>query len=133
MQVIIGGAFNGKGKYVRQLLEQEEAYYFDGEIPDASFSADAYIVIEKIEKLLAPLQAFGEVGAANLLFSQLKALDERSHVICVCTDMSRGVVPLDANTRFVRDACGRLYQQLFQESSKVIRIWYGLAEKLKEE
>lgn len=133
MQVIIGGAYNGKGNYVRALLANEEAYYFDGELPAGKFSKDAYVVIENVDKLVAPLQYLGEVEAANRIFTQLATLDARTNVICVCTDMSRGIVPLDAHTRFVRDACGRLYQRLFQEGEKVVRIWYGLAETLKEE
>ncbi|MER2192049.1 MAG: hypothetical protein ABS951_13895 [Solibacillus sp.] len=133
MQVIIGGAFNGKGHYVRTLLANKEAYYFDGEMPTKGMSKDAYIVIGNFDKLLAPLQELGEVAAANEIFTQLCQLDEEAHVICICTDMSRGIVPLDAKMRFVRDACGRLYQLLFQQSTKVTRIWYGLAETLKEE
>lgn len=133
MRIIIGGAFNGKGKYVRELLANKEAYYFDGEMPTKGMSKDAYIVIGNFEQLLAPLQELGEVAAANQIFAQLCQLDEEAQVICICTDMSRGIVPLDAKTRFVRDASGRLYQLLFQKSTKVTRIWYGLAETLKEE
>lgn len=131
MQVVIGGAYNGKGNYVRALLAQEEVYYFDGELPTITYPAHAYVVISNFEQLLAPLQALGEVEAASTIYDQLTQIE--AQLICVCTDMSRGVVPLDATARFVRDASGRLYQRLFQGSSKVVRVWYGLAETLKEE
>ena len=133
MQVIIGGAYNGKGNYVRTLLQHEEVYYFDGELPTRTFPAHAYVVICHFEKLLAPLEALGEVEAATTIFEQLDRLNNEVQVICVCTDMSRGIVPLDATARFIRDASGRLYQRLFEKSSKVTRIWYGLAEILKED
>lgn len=133
MQVIIGGAFNGKGNYVRQLLQGKEVHYFDGQLPMQPPPAKSYVVISNFEQLLVPLQVLGEVEAANQIFTQLCQLQGEAHVICICTDMSRGVVPLDAKARFIRDACGRLYQHLFKESNKVVRIWYGLAETLKEE
>lgn len=133
MQVIIGGAYNGKGHYVREQLANKQAYFYDGEIPTAKFSATDYVVIQHVDKLLVPLKQLGEVTAAHTIAAQLRALDAQTNVICICTDMSRGIVPLEAEARFLRDACGRLYQQLFQQSEQVIRIWYGLAQQLKGE
>lgn len=132
MQIIIGGAFNGKGTYVKKQLANKQAFFYEGEIPSTSFTQEAYVVISGFEQLLAPLIELGELEAAHQVAQKLVALDATTNVICVCTDMSRGVVPLDKEARFIRDACGRLYQQLFQESEQVVRIWYGLAQTLKE-
>lgn len=66
-----------------------------------------------------------------MVMTKLNQLDEQTNLICICTDIGRGIVPLKKEDRKLRDTCGRLYQQLFQKSEKVIRIWYGIPQLLK--
>ena len=61
----------------------------------------------------------------------LKAIEGKD-VIFILTDIGRGIVPMDAEQRALRDACGRLYQQLIAQADEVTRIWYGLAQTLKK-
>ncbi|WHT48370.1 bifunctional adenosylcobinamide kinase/adenosylcobinamide-phosphate guanylyltransferase [Sporosarcina thermotolerans] len=57
---------------------------------------------------------------------------EGRDVIFILTDIGRGIVPMDALQRALRDACGRLYQQLIAQADEVTRIWYGLPQTLKK-
>lgn len=125
MQVIIGGAYNGKTAYVKQQLQGQQAIWYDGEIP---LTADAdCIVLTGLDQLV--MQGTDELVVAQAIYARIGQLD--AQVICICTDIGRGIVPMDKEQRFMRDALGRLYQLLMQEASAVTRIWYGLAETLK--
>ena len=52
--------------------------------------------------------------------------------VVILTDIGRGIVPIDARQRKLRDACGRLYQRLMAEADEVTRIWYGIAQTIKK-
>ena len=135
MHIIFGGAFNGKQQFVKNLCNEygKQPQFFNGVIPTNSFAKQDIVVIHQLEQLLQPLISLGEIQAATTIAEELLQLDKKTRLICICTDMSRGVVPIDKNQRFLRDATGRLYQQLFQQSESITRIWYGLAENLKGE
>ena len=137
MQVVIGGAYNGKRKFVKEELLRNTSgnhYFFEGEIPEKElFTKEDFIIIGNFEKLILQKAHLDEVVIAEKIYNDLTKLKERAHVICVCTDIGRGVVPLLKEERKLRDACGRLYQKLFAESESVIRIWYGIPQVLKGE
>ena len=130
MQVFIGGAYNGKNEYVKQLLEGQDIFIADGFIPEKVPSCEA-LVIKNIEKwLITQNLEKDEVLVADVL-TRLKALDKKCALYIIVTDMGRGVVPMEKEARLLRDTCGRLYQALFTEAQQVVRIWYGLGETIK--
>lgn len=137
MQVIIGGANNGKRKFVKQQLMQHPSgkiHFFEGELPKKDlFSTEDILVIGNFENIILPKVHLDEVVIAEEIFNRLIELNKQARVICICTDIGRGVVPMEKEERKLRDACGRLYQNLISESEDVIRIWYGLPEALKGE
>lgn len=124
MDVIIGGAYNGKRAYVEQLLVGKDAAWYAGEIPE-TVSAEI-VVLTDFEQLVGDGD---ELEMAQALFVRIQQID--AHVVCVCTDIGRGIVPMERRERLLRDTLGRLYQLLFREASTVTRIWYGLAQPLK--
>ncbi len=125
MHIIIGGAYNGKTNYIENLLQGQPYEIYAGTIPATSDAA--IIVIKDFENMIVP--GADELAAAQEIFTRILNLD--ATVYCVCTDIGRGIVPMDKEERFLRDALGRLYQLLMQEAETVTRIWYGLAERLK--
>ena len=134
MRVIIGGAYNGKRKFVKEYLDKlnvKNRYVFEGEIPVSTFSQEDYVIIGNFEKIILQSIELDEEEHAAKIFDKLSILDKQTNVICICTDIGRGIVPLEKENRKLRDTCGRLYQKLFAESEQVIRIWYGLPEILK--
>ncbi|QCR32893.1 bifunctional adenosylcobinamide kinase/adenosylcobinamide-phosphate guanylyltransferase [Lysinibacillus sp. SGAir0095] len=137
MQVVIGGAYNGKRKYIKEKLLNRLAgklYFFEGEIPKKKLLLkEDIVVIGSFEKIILQKVHLEEDVIAQEIIKELIELDKQAKVICVCTDIGRGVVPILKEERKLRDACGRLYQKLFNESEDVIRIWYGIPQILKGE
>ena len=124
MHIIIGGAHNGKRDYVRAMLADQEVQWFEGVLPAHNAGK---IVIAGIEKWLAET----ELSEADAI-AQVLAAVAGSDVVVILTDIGRGIVPIDAQQRQLRDTCGRLYRQLMAEADEVTRIWYGLAQSLKK-
>ncbi|MFJ7405669.1 MULTISPECIES: bifunctional adenosylcobinamide kinase/adenosylcobinamide-phosphate guanylyltransferase [unclassified Lysinibacillus] len=130
MHVFIGGAYNGKTAYVTQLLEEQEVAVMNGVIPEVAPACDALIIKNLEHWLIKQNLEEDEVIVKNIL-TNLKILEEGCQLYIIVTDMGRGVVPMEKQTRLLRDTCGRLYQALFAEAKQVDRIWYGIAERIK--
>ncbi|MEK9198716.1 bifunctional adenosylcobinamide kinase/adenosylcobinamide-phosphate guanylyltransferase [Ureibacillus sp. 179-F W5.1 NHS] len=137
MRIIIGGAYNGKRKFVIDKLKNsplQNYYFFEGNIPsERSYTKDEAIVIGSFEKIIFQHMDLDEEQIAARIYDELLKLDKETNVICICTDIGRGIVPLQREERKLRDTCGRLYQKLFAEGESVIRIWYGIPQLLKGE
>lgn len=130
MHVILGGAANGKRKYVRELLG-DRAVWLGGDGPfdptsAAGLPADRPLVLCGLEQWMAGRLA-DEQQAADELLSFVKDCN----VTVIMTDIGRGIVPADPQERALRDACGRLSQRLAHEAESVTRIWFGIPQKLK--
>lgn len=132
MHVIIGGAYNGKRKYVLEQLGNRPYVICEGEIPIGAFSKQEHVVITDFEKLVLSYRNHDELEIAEMIVRRLKQLHQQTNVICICNDIGRGIVPIEKEQRFIRDACGRVYQRLFQEANEVTRIWYGIPEVIKK-
>ena len=132
MHVIIGGAYNGKRKYVLERLGGRPYEIYEGEIPVGTFSKREHVVIAGFEKLVLSYQGHDELEVAELIVHRLKQLQQQTNVICICNDVGRGIVPMEKEQRFLRDACGRVYQRLFEEADAVTRVWYGIPEVIKK-
>ncbi|KQL36993.1 bifunctional adenosylcobinamide kinase/adenosylcobinamide-phosphate guanylyltransferase [Psychrobacillus sp. FJAT-21963] len=124
MHVIFGGAFNGKRAYVEQLVEDKEAQWLDAteEFPIVSSKAEVVIVFG-VENVLE--------DKLNKLFEHLEQWDQNFEVIVIATEIGRGIVPMEASMRKLRDDVGRFYQQLFTRAERVTRIWYGISQTIK--
>ncbi|WP_339252003.1 bifunctional adenosylcobinamide kinase/adenosylcobinamide-phosphate guanylyltransferase [Sporosarcina sp. FSL W8-0480] len=127
MRVIIGGAHNGKKAFVKRMLENAPHYWVDCSVDELEIPSDRLIVIDRIEQWLAQTE-LPEVDAVEFI---LKSVEDKE-VIFILTDIGRGIVPMDARQRALRDTCGRLYQKLIAQADEVTRIWYGLPQTLKK-
>ena len=128
MHIVFGGAYNGKRQYVLTQLGNEPYEEYSGEIPSEACQT---VIISNFEQLVMTYRQMDELEVAKTIVAQIQALSKQEKVICLCNDVGRGIVPIDRNERFIRDACGRVYQALFQEAKSVVRIWYGIAERIK--
>lgn len=128
MRVVIGGAYNGKRAYVKSILEKEgiaNVPWYEGVLPN---SGQEMIVVTDLERWLITFE-----GEETLAIEQvLQALKNRKSIV-ILTDISRGIVPMDAETRELRDRCGRLYQKVIGQAEEVIQLWYGIPKKIKGE
>ncbi|MFF2753384.1 bifunctional adenosylcobinamide kinase/adenosylcobinamide-phosphate guanylyltransferase [Psychrobacillus sp. NPDC058041] len=124
MHVIFGGAFNGKRAYVDRLVQGQSVQWVDaGEDVPVLLPATEVIVVFGVENLLEP--------KLNKLLGQLEQWDDQAEVIVIATEIGRGIVPMEASLRRLRDEVGRFYQQLFSKAESVTRIWYGISQTIK--
>ncbi|MDD1504116.1 bifunctional adenosylcobinamide kinase/adenosylcobinamide-phosphate guanylyltransferase [Lysinibacillus sp. CNPSo 3705] len=130
MHVFIGGAYSGKTGYVMKLLAGQKVELVDGHLPDASPACNV-LIIKNIEKWLVTQNLEDDEPLVKTILTRLKTLEKNCAVYIIVTDMGRGVVPMEKQARFLRDTCGRLYQALFAEAEQVVRIWYGIGERIK--
>ncbi|NYF23459.1 bifunctional adenosylcobinamide kinase/adenosylcobinamide-phosphate guanylyltransferase [Sporosarcina sp. JAI121] len=134
MHVFIGGAHNGKREYVRKWLKEQgkhnvqwiEGNCLGGSHLDNSDTIQT-TVIAGIEKWLAETDLSEEAAIEYVM----KCTANRD-VVFILTDIGRGIVPVDAQQRNLRDVCGRLYQRMMADADEVTRIWYGLAKTIKK-
>lgn len=132
MHIILGGAFNGKRQFVKETYRDKPITFFEGEWPDTeALKPNQYVAIGRFEEMLETYEHLSEDEVVYRMVEKLQALAQQSQIICICTDMSRGIVPLEKEKRRQRDVCGRLYQHLCKDAAAVTRIWYSLPQKLK--
>ncbi|SES02826.1 bifunctional adenosylcobinamide kinase/adenosylcobinamide-phosphate guanylyltransferase [Psychrobacillus sp. OK032] len=124
MHVIFGGAFNGKRAYVEQRIQGRSVQWVNAE--------------EDIPVFLSNTEVIVVFGIENLLQTKLEKWleclerwNEEIEVIVIATEIGRGIVPMEASTRKLRDDVGRFYQQLFTKAESVTRIWYGISQTIK--
>ena len=125
MELIIGGAYQGKENYVKSTfsLSKDEIFVCDTE-KEPDFSKKCLSHIEKwsyqcIKNGIEPADAFFE----HVPFP--------NDLIVISDDISCGVVPVDPTERAWREANGRLLLRLAEKSEHVTRIFCGIPMRLK--
>ena len=129
MQIIFGGAFNGKRQYVKDMLSGMEAAWHEGQLPR---SVGELTVIAGLEQWIKE-QLEEQINEEAIHQSVKKAVQLQTigELIWILTDMNRGIVPIDPIERRLRDTAGRIYQNLFKEAERITRIWYGIPQTIK--
>lgn len=129
MQIVFGGAFNGKRQYVKEMLAGRKAVWYEGKLPE---SADKLTVVAGVEQWIKEqLENRMDEEAIHHAVKKAVQLQTYGEQIWVVTDMNRGIVPIDPIERRLRDVVGRVYQYLFKEADQITRIWYGIPETIK--
>ena len=125
MDLIIGGAYQGKLDYAKEKYALEEAdVYVCGEDKDIEFGARC---IDHIEEYTFWCVKNG-VDATEVFRARR---DEWKDSVLICEDIFCGVVPLGRDLRDWRELTGRLCAYLSSEAESVTRIFCGLEQKLK--
>ncbi len=124
MEMIIGGAFQGKSTYAKEHhpnvcwkkgadLEKEELMNAEG-------------VLDFQEYIKKELKADKDVAR---LAEEL--WEKNPDIILVSQEVGYGVVPMDAFDRKYREAVGRVCTDLASKSKKVIRVVCGIGMVIK--
>ncbi|MBU8907189.1 bifunctional adenosylcobinamide kinase/adenosylcobinamide-phosphate guanylyltransferase [Desertibacillus haloalkaliphilus] len=93
------------------------------------------VVIEGLEVLIQSLLHYDD--ARHRFNEQLEQwlhweTQESEHqLILIGTEISKGVVPMEAANRRWRDLTGWCYQDVTRRAERVDLIWYGLPQQLK--
>jgi Adenosyl cobinamide kinase/adenosyl cobinamide phosphate guanylyltransferase len=119
MDLIIGGAYQGKLTYARARYGLSDGDIFecgaDGE-PDVSRRCVCHLeeyVLSCVRRGVEPACAF------------------RPDAVLICRDVSCGIVPMDAECREWREAVGRFLNRLSAQAEHVTRVFCGLPLALK--
>ena len=122
MELIIGGAYQGKRTFAQEKFGFSEYEIFTCTDTDIDFSKPC---IDKLEDFVL---ACVRTGIDPL--EKLKGQDLSGKVI-ICMDIFCGVVPIDATMRLWRHTTGLVCQYLAKNADSVYRIYCGLEQKLK--
>lgn len=122
MNLIIGGAYQGKRDFAREHLgvPEEEIHTCTDSTIDFSKTC-----IDKLEDYVLAC-----IRAGRDPMEQLNAQDLSEKTI-ICMDLFCGVVPIDAEMRLWRHTTGLVCQDLAKRAEHVYRIICGLEQRLK--
>ena len=125
MEMIIGGAYQGKAAYAK------------AQFPDVDWKFGGEITEEEL------LKAAGVLGFQEYIRKALKAgedltglaekLAQQDPVILVSEEVGYGIVPADAFERQYREAVGRVCTALAAKSRRVTRVVCGIGTVLKDD
>ena len=143
MHFVTGGAFNGKGKWVKQHYPPDTTWFSASEYdvwPAPSKNMSSIVILEGLE-LWVKKEVNAEISADLLLDKNIQKAEkwmewERNEgnrrLVLIGTDISKGIVPMEKEGRLQRDVTGWLYQRLVARAERVDLIWYGISETLKK-
>ena len=119
MDLIIGGAFQGKLDYARKTFDLREEDICTC-TPEAEPDWNA--------RCLCRLEEYVLYCVRRGLPCEMR---HRSDAVLIGRDVFCGVVPIDAEMRAWREKTGRLCAWLSGEAESVIRVFCGLEQRLK--
>lgn len=125
MELIIGGAFQGKTEYAKENLGIS-----DGDI----FVCQKDFAPELDKKCISHIERFSfwcvehGIEPSEYFFEHAENIDD---MIIISDDISCGVVPINKTERAWREANGRLLIKLSKKAEHVTRIFCGLSQRLK--
>lgn len=125
MELIIGGAFQGKTDFAKENLSVSE---------DDIFVCHKDFAPKFDKKCITHLERFSywcvEHGyePAEYFFEHIGDI---SNKVIISDDISCGVVPINKTERTWREANGRLLIKLSKNAEHVTRIFCGLSQRLK--
>ena len=118
MILIIGGAYQGKLDFAREVLGVTEVYTCDGTQIDFS------------KECICKIEAFTACHPDPVAYFE-RHRDQWEDSVLILQDIFCGVVPMGAENRAWRQRTGRLAQYLSKEADRVSRIFCGLEQRLK--
>lgn len=127
MDMIIGGAFQGKTAYAMEHYPHVESWIKGGEATEEELK-NAQGVLDFQEYIKKELAAGREVShLAGMLLS------DNPKLVLVCQEVGYGVVPVDAFERKYREAVGRVCTELASGAKRVTRIVCGIGTVIKND
>ncbi|WP_033021126.1 MULTISPECIES: bifunctional adenosylcobinamide kinase/adenosylcobinamide-phosphate guanylyltransferase [Geobacillus] len=138
MHFVVGGAFQGKRKWVRERygvgdgshIVWQDGYQAPYQAPDDVHGAKT-VVLDGLEAAIRRVSDVDEWEKRFGDWRRWEAAAPGRTVVWIGTDVTQGIVPVDREERRWRDAVGLCYQRLAAMCSRVDRLWCGLAERLK--
>lgn len=146
MHFVTGGNLHGKKKWTLAFYQQKgknspcivsafQEWGMDHSIEEIK---NSLLVVEGVEMLIRKELQNSDIAEVQSLFKGwLRRLEtwekteEERRVVLIGSDITKGIVPMDAELRQWRDCTGLIYQEIANVADRVDCIWYGLNEQLK--
>lgn len=125
MEMIIGGAFQGKAAYAKK--EHPEIVFVRGETLDEKGLLEAEGVLGFQDYIRKEMQ-----NGKNVQDLAEKLIMHNPDLVLVSEEVGYGVVPVDAFDRAYREAVGRICTKLAAHSKKVTRVICGIGMVIKD-
>ncbi|MFB1082054.1 bifunctional adenosylcobinamide kinase/adenosylcobinamide-phosphate guanylyltransferase [Jeotgalibacillus sp. JSM ZJ347] len=137
MHFVIGGAYNGKRKWVESQLDQaryqeinEPGTELDDGLNNILFTDLEHWIFKQFGNDSDEVVQIWKQEVDRLIEWENGHPDRR--VVIIGTDQSKGIVPIEKEQRFTRDILGWCHQYSALKAERVTRVWYGIAEELKK-
>lgn len=125
MDMIIGGAYQGKLDYAREKYGfKEDDIFVCTEKSEISFEKPCVTGIEEFV-----LYCIENNVSAKDVFE--KNSEKWQNSVFICREIFSGVVPMDHTMRLWRDETGRVFTYLAGKAESVTRMFCGIPQKLK--
>lgn len=151
MLVVVGGAYAGKRKIVRERLKAvgKSATWLSAYDQHGTFGIEpngweqiweqgTSFVLEGWEMWLREDIEQGRTVEEvrqhyKLMFAQLliEEKKKRQEIILIMLEMGKGIVPLASEDRTWRDIAGWVLQDAAHKADEVVYVWHGMAKHLK--
>jgi adenosylcobinamide kinase/adenosylcobinamide-phosphate guanylyltransferase len=126
MEMIIGGAFQGKEAYAKE--EHPQICFLQG----GELSEEELLRAEGVLNFQDYIRKEMKEGKAITELAD-KLIRQNPDVILVSEEVGYGVVPVDAFDRAFREAVGRVCTKLAAKSKKVTRVVCGIGTVIKHD
>ena len=130
MILITGGAYQGKLDYAKEEYGLTDDDVFTCEEESTAIGFDEKIV-DHFERYVLALIKAGQVPE-KAVGMQLRANRYKGRIV-ICDDISQGLVPMDATERAWREGVGRTMVKMAQQADKVVRVFCGIPEVIKDD
>jgi adenosylcobinamide kinase/adenosylcobinamide-phosphate guanylyltransferase len=142
MLLVVGGAYAGKRSIVRQRVDSYSwlsAYTGDTwEDWNMKWSNNTTLVMEGWEKwievALKQDLAMDVIRDRFGMFLRTLAIEEKERkdeVVLIMLEIGKGIVPVHAEDRMLRDVAGWFLQDAARKAEEVTYVWHGLQQKIK--
>ncbi len=135
MEMIIGGAFQGKLEYARRQYPGRE--FLDGKECSLEMIKEAEGVYDFQEWIRKEMKEELETGKSlreskeQVQKKAQELIRENPDLIIISNEIGYGIVPLDAFDREFREATGRICTCLAENASRVTRVIMGIGTVIK--
>lgn len=126
MELVIGGAFQGKKEAACRLFGLEKTELEDGSTCEFGKIYDCKCIFHFHEYIRRILKEHGSVESLAR-----EIMEQNPDIVIVSNEIGYGIVPLDAFERLWREQTGRVCCQVAEQSAHVVRVTAGIGTLLK--
>ena len=126
MIFIFGGVYQGKLAYAQERFGIDDSRIYRCNDEDTVIPSGKKIIYEIDRWILALIRANADIAKQVRIF-----IENNGDAVIICNDISCGVVPIDAQSRKWREETGRAMAAIANQSDEVIRLFCGIASKVK--